>query len=155
MIGFQWILDNQLAGSSKPGLYGEYKDDLTFIQDNGFTVIVSLTEEPFELENGENIKLMHFPIPDMGVPQPRNAYNFVLGLKSLLDEGEKVLVHCKAGLGRTGTILSCILVLKGYAPEEAIKYVRKKNGSYIQNGLQENFVNHFEAYANQQSVNNS
>ncbi len=152
MIGFQWILEEKLAGSSKPGLYSEYDEDLTFIADHGFNVIVSLTEEPFELLKDEPIEVLHFPIPDMGVPQPRHAYDFVENLKQRLDHGDKILVHCKAGLGRTGTILSCLLVLEGYDPKEAIQYVRRRNNSYLQNGLQENFITHFDAYAKQQAL---
>jgi protein-tyrosine phosphatase len=41
-----------------------------------------------------------------------------------IHEGLPVLVHCRGGLGRTGTIVACYLVYNGMSDIEAINYVR-------------------------------
>ncbi|MEM3922023.1 MAG: dual specificity protein phosphatase family protein, partial [Nitrososphaerota archaeon] len=45
---------------------------------------------------------------------------------ALVSGGRRLLIHCAAGLGRTGTVLAAYLVAsKGVSGEEAIKAVRK------------------------------
>jgi protein-tyrosine phosphatase len=39
--------------------------------------------------------------------------------------GEVVEVACYGGIGRTGTALSCLAVLAGVSPSEAVAWVRK------------------------------
>lgn len=148
MIGFKWIIEQSLAGSAKPGLYSELEDDLAYLEMQKFNVILTLTEDPLELPLEHSFELIHFPIPDMGIPLPRVAYEVCTDIQKRIEEGQSVLVHCKAGLGRTGTILACILVLQGYEPKASIKKIRTSNSSYLQNGLQENFVQHFYQYRN-------
>ena len=41
-----------------------------------------------------------------------------------MSRGKKVLVHCNAGIGRTGAILACFLVYNGAEPDEAVGEVR-------------------------------
>ncbi|MCP4456987.1 MAG: hypothetical protein GY816_03010 [Cytophagales bacterium] len=85
----------------------------------------------------------------MGIPIPKDAHELCADIKSRMDWGENVLVHCKAGLGRTGTILACVLAEFGSKPELAIKEVRKNIRMAIQNVLQENFITHYATYINQ------
>uniref|UniRef100_UPI0040494C58 protein-tyrosine phosphatase family protein n=1 Tax=Fulvivirga sp. TaxID=1931237 RepID=UPI0040494C58 len=146
MIGFKWVLEKKLAGAGKPGLYDDIDKDLDFLIDRKFDVIVTLTEDPLMIPHEHSFKLIHFSIPDMGIPQPRPAYDLCLQIQELINEGHRVLVHCKAGLGRTGTILACMLVIQGMSSSEAIKKVRLVNRSYLQNALQENFIDHFEKF---------
>lgn len=39
--------------------------------------------------------------------------------------GERVEIACGGGIGRTGTALSCLAVLDGLAPRDAVAYVRE------------------------------
>ena len=39
--------------------------------------------------------------------------------------GERIEVGCIGGLGRTGTVLACMAILAGIAPEQAVDWVRE------------------------------
>lgn len=41
-----------------------------------------------------------------------------------LEAGEKVFLHCRAGLGRSGTITAALLISGGMTPDDAIQAVR-------------------------------
>lgn len=85
----------------------------------------------------------HWPIQDYGVPDAtfeeawpaRSA-----ALRSLLACGGRVLVHCKGGLGRAGTITARLLVEDGMAPGGAIRAVRAVRPGAIETGPQEAWV---------------
>ena len=50
-----------------------------------------------------------------------------------IENKEPVMVHCLAGLGRTGTILACYLIkYEKMSAEDAIQHVREKRHGSIQ-----------------------
>jgi protein-tyrosine phosphatase len=66
-----------------------------------------------------------FPIPDYGVPDDREAFlELVQDLVSFLQSGENVLIHCGAGIGRTGMVAICILLVAGLSESDARDRVR-------------------------------
>jgi len=148
VMGFKWVLNDKMAGSGKPGLYDEPMKDIEFLKENGIKWIYNLTETGLDEEfDDKGFNIVHFSIPDMGIPMPKNAFEICKEIKSNIESGEKVLVHCKGGLGRTGTIIACVLVEMGYSPEDAIIEVRKNIRLAIQNSLQENFISNYQKYS--------
>ena len=69
-------------------------------------------------------RVVWWPIPDLGAPKPEEALELVGQLRHRLDSGERLLLHCGAGIGRAGTMAAALLVTLGSAPEEAIDHVR-------------------------------
>ena len=54
---------------------------------------------------------------------------------------EPVMVHCLAGLGRTGTILACYLIkYEKMSAEDAIQHIREKRHGSIQSFVQEELI---------------
>jgi protein-tyrosine phosphatase len=88
---------------------------------------------------------IHHPIPDMEPPaSPAAAAGLVALLADHLSTGRTAVVHCLAGLGRTGTVAACLLVAQGRAAGEAIAAVRSVRPGSVQSVAQASFV---EAYA--------
>ncbi len=150
LTSFAWVHERALAGSGRPGLLCEIEEDLEFIRELGFRLIVTLTEQALPEEYADDqIELLHFPIPDMGIPMPRTLQPICDRINAAVRDNRPVLVHCRAGLGRTGVVLACCLVEQGLEPSEAIQRLRTINRYYIQNGLQEGFINHYARFIQQ------
>jgi ADP-ribosyl-[dinitrogen reductase] hydrolase len=89
---------------------------------------------------------LHHPIPDMRPPRsPRAVRPVVARLLAEAGAGHAAVVHCWAGLGRTGTVAACALVARGRAAGEAVAAVRAVRPGAVQTGEQEAFVAEFEA----------
>jgi protein-tyrosine phosphatase len=103
--------------------------DLKAVADWGATAVVTLME-PKELEwvavadMGEMVESLgmdwyHLPIRDVQPPGMRFENRWVLYgllLRRRLRRGEKVLIHCRGGLGRTGTVAGRLLAELGMRP---------------------------------------
>ena len=61
-------------------------------------------------------------------------------LRQILQNGEDVLVHCRGGLGRAGTIGARLLVELGMEPVKAIQQIRAVRPGAIETKAQENHV---------------
>jgi protein-tyrosine phosphatase len=71
------------------------------------------------------IASVHFPIPDLGVPDDASDVNVLLdGIEARLASGERVVIHCLGGIGRTGTIATCLLVRRGMTVADATRVVQ-------------------------------
>jgi protein-tyrosine phosphatase len=85
----------------------------------------------------------HLPIVDMDIPNQEFENIWAVEgerIRHALRIGERVAIHCYAGLGRTGMIAARILVEFGVEPEQAIRRIRRDNRRRIQTRSQANFV---------------
>lgn len=70
-----------------------------------------------------------FPIVDFGVPDDPDAFrSLVAEMREWLLAGERLLVHCAAGFGRTGSVATCALVAVGVEPDAARRAVFDAGG---------------------------
>jgi protein-tyrosine phosphatase len=130
-------------------------------EENETHVLVSLMEdheyhgyripELIEQDRVGNIEILRFAIEDMGVPQEAESEKFeafVGDVVQRLEEGQNVVVHCRGGLGRTGTLAACVLVALGrHTADEAVAAVRETRKGTVQTREQEDFVRLFEGMA--------
>ncbi|HEX9722905.1 MAG TPA: dual specificity protein phosphatase family protein [Vicinamibacteria bacterium] len=123
---FGWLLPGALAGSGRPGRHASLEEDLVFLRNHGIDVIVSLLETTLNLTEyrAGRFEVHHFPVEDFTAPELEQIVESCAIIERSLSSGRKVLVHCNAGIGRTGAILACSLVRQGEIPEEAVRRVR-------------------------------
>jgi len=90
-----------------------------------------------------SIALLRLPIPDGGVPRPNQEDELralLTNVVMLLRAGKNVAVACRGGIGRTGTLLSLVLIELGCSSANAIVRVRTMKPECIDPGRQEEFV---------------
>jgi len=146
-----------------PGKYdrhamtGEWERDLSIdldrVRDWGASAVVTLLE-PKELTLlrveclgkeilRRNMIWFHLPIADVSIPDERFEKDWNTAgeeLRSILRRGLDVLVHCRGGLGRAGTIAARLLIELDMEPAKAIEHVRAVRPGAIETSDQESFV---------------
>jgi len=119
------IEGGRLAGLPGPA-YMEW--DFSRLRRMGYSVVVSLEcarLNTFEIEDAgfEHRKIC---VEDFMPPTFDQMDEFVDYVDRKLGEGKKVLVHCYAGRGRTGTMLAAYLIHRGMDADAAILEIREK-----------------------------
>ena len=130
-----------------------YVESAVTLRDAGVTAVACLldrNELPAALEAAyaaAGLRLLHFPVPDMGVPRDAEAFHgYLRDLLQRLTAGETIYLHCFAGLGRTGTALACLLMLVGESADTAVLAVREAyRREAVESGGQRRFVEAFGA----------
>jgi protein tyrosine phosphatase (PTP) superfamily phosphohydrolase (DUF442 family) len=87
------------------------------------------------------------PIVDGGIPSADFRETWTsLGpqVRAILQRGGRVLIHCRAGLGRTGMLAAMLLVELGEDAESAIRRVRAARANTIETRAQETYVRQHE-----------
>jgi hypothetical protein len=69
-------------------------------------------------------RLLWWSIPDLGAPTHEEALELLGELRSRLERGERLLLHCGAGVGRAGTVATGLLVMMDMDLEDAVEHVR-------------------------------
>jgi protein-tyrosine phosphatase len=86
---------------------------------------------------------LHLPMRNFGLPEdPAGFRRDVTAIADGLRAGDAVLLHCAAGIGRTGTAAACVLKALGLEAGEALQRVRDA-GSNPQNAEQSGLVDWF------------
>ena len=84
---------------------------------------------------------------DMGIPEFSDLVNSIDFIHQRITDNEPVMVHCLAGLGRTGTVLACYLIkYEDMAADDAIEKVRRERHGSIQSFSQEEIIFRFEKF---------
>ena len=138
---FSWLIEGILAGSAIP----TSKDEIKWIQEEGVKSIITIREEPLDKNWIDDIIYLHVLSDDMGVPSFDDLKSSVDYIHNRIQNEEPVMVHCLAGLGRTGTILACYLIkYEKMSAIDAIQHVREKRHGSIQSFVQEEMIFQYE-----------
>ena len=137
---FSWIIEGKLAGSAIPTSI----DEVEWAIDQGVKSIVTIREDPLDTDYTNNVNYFHVHSNDMGVPEFDDLGKTVEFIHDRIVNDEPVMVHCLAGLGRTGTILACYLIkYKKMSAVDAIQKVREERPGSIQSFSQEEIIFQF------------
>lgn len=125
-------VQGRLLLHSIPGLWEEFDAFLDEAAHQRLTLVVRLTDDEETrisspeyadaLEHGlVPFELLSCDMPDHGVPDDRPAFRGLAHeVSRRLHRGEAVLVHCYAGIGRTGTFAAAVLVALGVPVRSAL-----------------------------------
>lgn len=127
--------------------------DLSTIADWGAKAVLTLIEDhEFEMlcvpdlgarVTAHGMEWIHLPITDARAPDARFEKGWRVSRGRVLGHlavGGRVLVHCRGGLGRAGTVAACMLIESGFAAEEAVYRVRRARPGVIETSGQMQFV---------------
>ena len=140
---FSWLIENKLAGSAIPTSV----DEVQWAIEQGIKSIVTVREEPLDVEWVKDVNYLHIMSNDMGVPEFNDLGHAVDFIHRRITNNEPVMVHCLAGLGRTGTILASYLIkYQNMSADEAMEKVREQRPGSIQSYPQEEIIFQFAKY---------
>ncbi|KAG7220991.1 hypothetical protein INR49_001709 [Caranx melampygus] len=143
-----WIIPGKILAFSSPHSRSKIENGyplhapeayITYFRQNGITAVVRLNRKLYDGRRFENAGIQHHDLffLDGTTPSDLIVRRFLHVCESTAGA---VAVHCKAGLGRTGTLIGCYL-MKHYrfTAAEAIAWIRIcRPGSII--GPQQNFL---------------
>jgi protein-tyrosine phosphatase len=127
--------------------------DLDVIECWGARAVVTLLTSPEIAKLGvqdlgnkvaeREMSWFHFPIDDGGVPDAGFEQRWKTEgakLRAIVRNGGRILIHCRGGLGRSGTIAGRLLVELGMEGHAAIELMRKARHGAIETLEQEGHV---------------
>ena len=137
-----WVRPDQLLAGETPASQEPPKDEakVNLLIDAGVRTFVDLTEDgeldPYAHLVDEavqrrrlDVQRVSFSIPDMDVAAP-SVYDDVLALIDEASARGAVYVHCWGGMGRTGTVIGCLLIDGGMSYAETIaELIRLRAGT--------------------------
>ena len=174
-LQIDWITNNLFAGrigiTLCPGKYqpvswsgGWNRDldiDISAIEDSGATLVVSLVEETEMKDLGvqglgkailaRELEWIHIPFEDTTAPDYKwmKVFDSVApSIRASIKNGNSIVIHCKGGLGRAGTVaalLMCSMGMDVFAALELIRDVRSRDCiNYIQQEFLVSVTTHWE-----------
>ncbi|MEB3195782.1 MAG: dual specificity protein phosphatase family protein [Candidatus Sericytochromatia bacterium] len=144
---FTWVFPELLAGMACPGYFTALGADLDYLAEAGVKHIVTLTEFALDLPQEAPFVAHHLPIADFGAPDHEQTQRFCRLVDDATATRERVVVHCLAGIGRTGTMLAAYAIWRdGLTAAQALSFVRSRRPEYVQSVEQEAYLEDWEVW---------
>lgn len=138
------VMAGTLAITPMPGRGGNYSADLRALVDWEPQLVVTMTPLAELAVQGmpddlvaRGIGWAHLPIADFGVPEGDDVWGAIeTQALDILRSGGRVLVHCRAGCGRSGMACLRIMVAAEEDGRAALKRLRAVRPCAVETGAQ-------------------
>jgi protein-tyrosine phosphatase len=121
---YHWLTEQIALGACFPM---ERARELS--ETHGIGAVVDLRAESCDDEamlRDAGIALLHLPTPDMERATHQHLERGVAFVRDRLQRGEKVLIHCQHGIGRSALLALCVLVDQGWQPLDALAHAKDR-----------------------------
>jgi protein-tyrosine phosphatase len=133
------IGEGSLAISAHPASSADADSRIAEIAASGIDRVISLLEpaeaqslglqHEGDLVSAQAMDFLSFPIPDMGLPESIDAFaQLSRRLYRQIHAGGHTLIHCRAGVGRSGLLAAAILMHGGRDAHQAFAHVARRRG---------------------------
>jgi atypical dual specificity phosphatase len=113
---WDWVDEHVLIGALPSASHVEK------LKHEGIGAVINTCREydgPVKHYADAGIEQLHLPTVDFTPPTMADVKRGVEFIQAHITAGRKVYVHCKAGRGRSATIVICYLIAKGMSPAHA------------------------------------
>ena len=123
----------------------EELDEFVWLREQGIQLLIALSETPprRDYANEAGLLILHVPVEDMHPPSQKQIELCMSAIQKAHSQDMAVGVHCTAGLGRTGVIVACYLIMQGMAAKNAIARVRRLRPGSIETDEQADAIAEF------------
>ncbi len=138
-----WVTDRIAVGSA-PLSYAQ----LDHIREQGIEAIVNLCAEYcdlHEIEAGHGFDVFYLPVPDECTPDCGALERAMNWMDDVLTQHKRLLIHCRLGMGRTGTLLYAYLWSRNLhhgISKERLDTLRSRPCNYSQWRLAKHYQGH-------------
>lgn len=115
---FHWLTERIAVGACFP-----IEQAASLSRKHGISAVVDLREEDRDDEQAlrdAGIELLHLPTPDLEPATATMLDEGVAFVSERVRRGEKVLIHCQHGIGRSPLLALCAMVDQGWDPLDAL-----------------------------------
>jgi hypothetical protein len=134
-----WVIPGKILAGEHPGHSIPEKAEarIKLWMEFGIEHFVDLTE-PDELESyhhlvpeSDGYTVSHFPIPDVGIPPKSMMIEILDDIDAAIEKGRIVYLHCRGGIGRTGTVIGCYFSRHGDRGKAALQKLERVFDDFI------------------------
>jgi protein-tyrosine phosphatase len=135
-----WKHDRDLAADIDALRAVHHVDTLVLLVEDGELRDLRIAALP-EAAATVGLDLVRYPIQDFGVPANRATFKLLIAdLVARIRASQRVVIACKGGYGRTGTVAGVLLRAGGVGPADAVSLVRATRPGTIESYSQARFV---------------
>jgi len=129
MTGYapSWVTENIAVGPA-PMSFADL-DDIKKMEIDAIVNLCAEFSDLHDLEAGHGFEVCYLPVWDEEIPEMEKLEKALEWLDEVIYLGKKVLVHCRHGVGRTGTFVISYMIRRGLEIKEASRKLKRSRAN--------------------------